>query len=90
MNYKLTQGWPKNIESGEFVNPETNEEYLAWLAEGNTPEAADPEPVPDYSALRAQAYRDESDPIFFKYQRGEATKDEWLSKVAEIKARWPE
>jgi hypothetical protein len=30
-------GWPKNAE-GEFVNPETHPDYLAWLAAGNTPE----------------------------------------------------
>lgn len=47
-------------------------------------------PVPDYSSLRAEAYRVESDPLFFKAQRGEATMDEWKAKVAEIKARWPQ
>jgi hypothetical protein len=35
--------------------------------------------------VRAERYRQESDPLFFKYQRGEATKEEWLAKVAEIK-----
>ena len=40
-------------------------------------------------AQRAKAYRTESDPIFFKSQRGEATQQEWLDKVAEIKARYP-
>lgn len=49
MTYKLTQGWPQHIESGAFVNPETNSEYLAWLAEGNTPEPADPLPPPVYT-----------------------------------------
>jgi hypothetical protein len=39
---------------------------------------------------RAEAYRQESDPLFFKSQRGEATQAEWLAKVAEIKARFPE
>lgn len=38
--------------------------------------------------LRA-AYQAESDPLFFKYQRGEATEQDWLDKVAEIKARFP-
>jgi hypothetical protein len=38
---------------------------------------------------RAEAYRIESDPLFFKSQRGEATQQEWLDKVAEIKARYP-
>lgn len=41
------------------------------------------------AAQRAQAYRTESDPLFFKSQRGEATQQEWLDKVAEIKARYP-
>jgi hypothetical protein len=40
-------------------------------------------------AQRADAYRNESDPLFFKSQRGEATHQEWLDKVAEIKARYP-
>ena len=37
---------------------------------------------------RKDAYREESDPLFFKWQRGEATEQEWLDKVAEIKQRW--
>lgn len=39
---------------------------------------------------RATAYKVESDPIFFKWQRGEATQQEWLDKIAEIKARYPD
>jgi hypothetical protein len=38
---------------------------------------------------RRSAYATESDPIFFKWQRGEATQQEWLDKIAEIKARYP-
>ena len=45
--------------------------------------------APDYSAMRKAAFVAESDPIFFLSQRGEATQQEWLDKVAEIKARWP-
>ena len=40
-------------------------------------------------AQRAEAYRNESDPIFFMWQRNEATEQQWLDKVAEIKARHP-
>lgn len=40
--------------------------------------------------LRRSAYQQESDPLFFKAQRGEATLEEWKTKVAEIKARYPE
>lgn len=38
---------------------------------------------------RSAAYRNESDPLFFKWQRGEATEQEWKDKVAEIQARYP-
>jgi hypothetical protein len=40
-------------------------------------------------AARASAYSLEADPLFFMSQRGEATVEEWLAKVAEIKARFP-
>ena len=38
---------------------------------------------------RAEAYREEADPIFFQAQRGEATVEEWEAKVAEIRDRYP-
>jgi len=38
---------------------------------------------------RSVAYRNESDPLFFKWQRGEATEQEWKNAVAEIQARYP-
>lgn len=41
------------------------------------------------TSLRADAYRNESDPLFFKAQRGEIEQQVWLDKVAEIKARYP-
>jgi hypothetical protein len=63
--------------------------YQAWLAAGNTPQPADPPPAPDHAALRRAAYAAESDPIYFMAQRGEATQQQWLDKVAEIKARRP-
>lgn len=39
---------------------------------------------------RAEAYRNESDPLFFKTQRNEATTEEWIKKVNEIKTRYPD
>lgn len=38
---------------------------------------------------RLIAYEKESDPIFFKIQRGEATNEQWLAKIEEIKIRYP-
>lgn len=40
-------------------------------------------------AQRRTAYEQEADPLFFKWQRGEATKEEWLAKVQEIRSRFP-
>lgn len=41
------------------------------------------------NSQRQTAYQTESDPLFFKAQRGEATIAEWQAKVAEIKTRYP-
>ena len=39
--------------------------------------------------LREQAYPIESDPVFFRYQRGLATKDDWLAAVQAVKNKYP-
>ena len=39
--------------------------------------------------FRASSYASESDPLFFKYNAGEATKEEWIAKREEIRALWP-
>lgn len=38
---------------------------------------------------RRAAYAAESDPLFFKFQRGEVSEQEWLDKITEIKMRYP-
>jgi hypothetical protein len=38
---------------------------------------------------RAIAYRETSDPLFFKYQRGTATEQEWLDAVQAVKDAHP-
>ena len=38
---------------------------------------------------RQAAYIAESDPLFFKWQAGETTQEEWQAKRNEIKARYP-
>lgn len=43
----------------------------------------------EIKAARQVAYAAEADPIFFMSQRGEATQQEWLDKIAEIKAKFP-
>lgn len=44
---------------------------------------------PTISELRQQSYALESDPIFFKWQRGEATEQEWLDVIQAIRDRFP-
>ena len=68
-----------------------------WVFE-NIPQ---PEPEPEPEPLtpeqeleqvlnqRRFAYQQESDAIYFMWQRGEATEQEWLDAVQAIKARYP-
>jgi hypothetical protein len=58
------------------------------------PEPVDPEVEKQkYNAkqkeLREISYREESDPLYFKAQRGESTIENWINKVEEIKNRYP-
>jgi hypothetical protein len=40
-------------------------------------------------AKREEAYKTESDPLFYKWQRDEVEKAVWLTKVQEIRERYP-
>lgn len=42
------------------------------------------------NAARGAAYVAQSDPLFFKSEREETTKDEWRDKVQEIRTMFPE
>jgi hypothetical protein len=88
---------------GEWVltqNTETLERFdftLADFPDAPVPEKPDYNPdqreaerkVQEAEDSRRNAYTTESDPLFFKAQRGEATMQEWENKVAEIKERFP-
>jgi hypothetical protein len=68
---------------------------LTWLSDTPKPteeelEALWPEVQYDvaYEAVekaRQQAYQETADPIFFQYQRGDATEEEWLDAVQAVK-----
>jgi hypothetical protein len=71
----------------------------AWVFEDIPQPEPEPEPIDpakllpsadQIEALRKIAYREESDPLFFKWQRSEATEAEWIAAVNAIKARYPE
>jgi hypothetical protein len=52
-----------------------------------------PEPAPptreQQELNRQAAYSAEADPIAMQMLRDEATKEEWLAKIDEVKARYP-
>jgi hypothetical protein len=74
-------------------------EGLIWLSDSVKPTKAELEahwPDVEYQTTyaevekdRAEAYRETSDPIFFQYQRGDATEAEWLAAVEAVKAAHP-
>ena len=93
MYYKTTDEkvWFLDDVEFEYVLPEGSVEITEEEAKLL---AAPPPPTIEelnYVAkvMRANAYKDEADAIFFKAQRGEANIDDWISKVAEIKNKFP-
>ena len=77
-----------NCQTGEVTTvPLTSEEIAE--REAYARDVLPGELRKDAESNRAAAYRSEADPLFFKAQRGEATNDEWLAKIEEIKARFP-
>lgn len=71
-----------------------NEGGIGWLYQNGvlTPPPLPAPPAPtleEQKAARAEAYRNEADPLFFKTQRGEALMTEWLAKIEEIRTRYP-
>jgi hypothetical protein len=88
------------ILSSKFVGSEwtlNGDGYdgLTWLSDSAKPTEAqlkalwaEVEYENDYAEVeqaRAVAYRETSDPIFFEYQRGDATEAEWLAAVQAVK-----
>lgn len=74
-------------------------EGLVWLDDSSKPSEAEIEQAwPSVAAeidndlarhARQTAFRDEADPLFFGWQRGENTEQEWLDKCEEIRQRFP-
>ena len=67
------------------------EQVQEWVAVGNTiaPYVEPPPTTDNIKSARQVAYREEADPLFFKWQRGEGTEQEWLDAIADIRARYP-
>lgn len=82
------------LADADYIDPEKRETVvmqgqmsIGWIREqGNW---IDPSPFVPVSNddLRKAAYANESDPIYFKWQAGEASKEDWLAKREEIRQR---
>lgn len=74
-------------------------EDLTWLSDTPKPtkkQLTDLWPTVEYEVAyaeveqaRAIAYRETSDPIFFEWQRKDATEAEWLAAVDAVKTAYP-
>jgi hypothetical protein len=78
------------------MTPPPDGDYPVWtggeweLRDEPASPPAPPAPTRDeQEAARQAAYQLEADPLFFKWQRGTATEQEWLDMIAEIKLRYP-
>ena len=97
INYSLIL--TTNYQGKEYVLNGDSYDGLIWLDSSPKPTQAELDALwsstqatlqtEQAQRQRAASYVAESDPLFFKAQRGEATMEEWQSKVAEIKNRYP-
>jgi hypothetical protein len=88
-----------NYEGSQWMLNGDSYDGLIWMSETPKPTQEELDALWDSTKVilknqeahrqRAAAYIIESDPLFFKAQRGEATMEDWQSKVAEIKAKYP-
>jgi hypothetical protein len=70
---------------------ETDQAGPGWLYQDG--QFLPPPPVvptqAEQEAKRQAAYTAEADPLFFKWQAGEGTEEEWKAKRQEIRDRYP-
>ena len=91
----LIRHWPES----EWVLQGGTYDGLEWLSDDEKPSLEQVEAlwteteylieVERVEQLRLAAYQSEADPLFFKWQAGEATEEEWIAKRTEIAERFP-
>jgi len=89
----------RRFEGAEWTLSGDDYAGLTWLSDTPKPTKATLEklwPEVEYEVAyerveqtRASAYRETSDPLFFQYQRGTATEQEWLDAVQAVKDAHP-
>lgn len=86
-----------NLAKGDFV---LKDGKLQWLSSDVLPPTEEEiqaeikrleveEPINKIKEIRASAYSQEADPLYFKAQRDEINIEEWKAKVEEIRNRYP-
>jgi len=88
-----------NYPGAEWSLSGNDYDGLTWLSDSPKPSQAELDaawPQVQYEQQRAaietqrrNAYTQEADPLFFSYQRGEATEQDWLDAVESIRTRFP-
>ena len=88
--YKLTENSiTRLLDNASIPIAEGNrdyQEYLAWVAEGNTPTPADIPPEPTYQELRAVAYPSIPDQLDLLYHGGLVG---WKEAIDVVKTKYP-
>ncbi len=89
----------KQYAGSEWTLDGNNYDGLTWLSDTPKPNQAELDalwPQVNYDnqvaaveAARLTAYEQQSDPLYFKWQRGDATEAEWRAAVAKVKADNP-
>jgi hypothetical protein len=96
----ITQILTLNYPEAQWVLDGNDYAGLTWLSDTPKPTKAALEKqwadvqykiaLEKNDEARRNAYQTESDPLFFQWQRGEATEQAWKDKIAEIQALYPE
>ena len=99
MNIDYTAVLTANYPGAQWTLNGDTYDGLTWLEDTPKPTQAELDaawPKVDYDnqiaaveQARLTAYEQQSDPIFFKWQRGDATEAEWRAAVAKVKAENP-
>lgn len=89
----------KQYAGSEWTLDGNNYDGLTWLSDTPKPSQAELDalwPQVNYDnqvaaveVARLTAYEQQSDPLYFKWQRGDATEAEWRAAVAKVKADNP-